>query len=68
MPELKRRHSAIFTLDLKSKQIKIALINNSGITEERVLWENIPTGDDIKYKLAVALKDIKDSITVSVYE
>ena len=58
--------AAIFALDLDSKQIRMSSVEDDEIWEERILFEDIPIGVDIKYKLAIGMHCVDDSMTVTV--
>ena len=56
--------SVILILDLKSKEIKMRVCDDTENAEDAVLWRDIPTGPNIEYKLAVGIYIVGDSITV----
>ena len=60
--KLLQGQTAIFTLDCKQKQIRICI--NDG--QDHILFDNISTNRDIKYKLAIGMYHANDSITVSL--
>ena len=62
----KEGQTIIFTLDCKCKQITMKNIDDTEITEDQVIFDNIPTGPDIQYKLAIGIYNVDNSMTVSL--
>ena len=65
-PPLKQGYTAILTLDLRLKQIRFRVLSDNiyNNSDEHILFENIPIGSDIKYKLAIGMFCVMDSLTV----
>ena len=64
-PSLEEGHSAILTLDLRRSQINIGMLVDDTITNEETYFD-IDTGEDMKYKLAIGIFYVGDSMTVSL--
>ena len=65
-PFLSKGETAILTLDLKCNQIRIRILDDVDETEEVVLFDDVPTGSGIKYKLAVGIFRVNESVTISL--
>ena len=60
--QLKSGDQGLFTLNLRKKQICLKKNND----KEEILFDNIPIGGDIRYKIAVSLYSFYASLSVSL--
>ena len=65
-PSYDNNEFAVFTLDLMRKQIRIS--TSDGEYDDVVLFQDIPVGADISYKLVMRVVELNSSVTVTAVQ